>query len=65
MLACANAAEGLARSLLDAQADVNAAASNGTTPLMAAAQGSSCELVTLLLDRRADLHATSTKDGTR
>ena len=28
---------------------------------MAAAQGSSCELVTLLLDRRADLHATSAK----
>ena len=64
--ACALGDEPLVQARLDETSGeggaVNAAdPRHGYTPLMAAAQGSSCELVTLLLDRRADLHATSTK----
>jgi len=47
----------LARSLVAAGADVNLAAINGTTPLMAAAYGGDIEFVKLLLDKGAKIDA--------
>ena len=44
-----------ATSLVDAGADVNLAAVNGITPLMAAAYGGNVDIVGALLDKGADV----------
>lgn len=49
--------KGSVAALLDAGADVNGHASDGTTPLMMAAGYGYADIVTLLLDRGADAHA--------
>ena len=48
---------GMAKTMLDAGADVNLAAVNGVTPLMAAAFAGQVEMVTALLARGADVNA--------
>jgi ankyrin repeat protein len=54
----------IARSLLDAGADVNAVQQDGVTPLQEAAANGNLELVQLLLERGADPSATDARQRT-
>jgi ankyrin repeat protein len=47
----------LAQAMLDAGTDVNQAAVNGVTPLMAAAYGGNAQMVATLIAKGADLNA--------
>src|SRR5216683_2410991 len=59
ILAAKNGGAAVMEPLLKAGADVNTQTSNGTTALMLAASSGSTDAVTLLIDRGADLKATS------
>ena len=54
----------MARFLIDAGADVNVAAINGVTPLMAAAYAGDAELVTRIVGRNANVDAVDRIDKT-
>jgi ankyrin repeat protein len=62
--ALAGPAPQLARSLIDAGADVNAVQQDGVTPLHEAAANGDLELVQLLLDRGADASARDARQRT-
>ena len=56
-LACQNGELNLVRLLIEGQAPVNSAKSNGSTPLYKAAQGNFVSIVRILIDARADVDA--------